>query len=152
MKRRASITNLFLLELILSITIFGLTASICATFFSKAHILTYNALQLRQAVTCTTNIADIFRTSRSTDDCITRLQRIYPDTIVESDHSLLTLCFDEIGQNVPLDESDFFITVKFSKNDDCSTADLTCESSPDSRTHSASRLQYELTVKHIMDT
>ena len=56
----SSKNSLFLMELILSILFFTLTAAVCLQLFVKAHVLSQDTINLNHAVTQAQNFAEIF--------------------------------------------------------------------------------------------
>ena len=151
MNRRAPVSNLFLLELILSITLFALTASICATFFTRAHILTNDAIQLQQAVTRTSSIADIVRISNSPSDCIQRIREMFPDSVVSEDQSQICLYFKQDGSCTTSANASFSVTTAFSVRDNFCIADIICKAVKDRKEPVTTPVLYTLTVKHALD-
>jgi hypothetical protein len=151
MNRRAPVSNLFLLELILSITLFALTASICTTFFTKAHILTNDAIQLQQAATRASGIADIARISDTSSDCIRQIQDLFPEAEVSGDQTQLTIYFNQDGICTTSGRASYSVNVAFSVQDNFCITDIVCSAVQGRKEPVTSPILYTLTVKHALD-
>lgn len=68
-------SSLFLLELILAILLFILSAAICIQVFVRSHTIEAKSTELNQAVYASTSIAELFR---SDEDLSAALKRHYP--------------------------------------------------------------------------
>ncbi|NCB33236.1 MAG: hypothetical protein EOM64_05060 [Erysipelotrichia bacterium] len=84
-KPKPSSSNLFLLELILSILIFALASTVCVSFFIHSHKMSIDAYRLNRAVECADSAAEICRSADSRDQLDAYLKDAYGSSIQTSD-------------------------------------------------------------------
>lgn len=68
-RKRASSASLFLMELVVAIMFFTLSASVCITIFVRAHLQSERAKILNRAINLCSDAAELVRTSDSLTDC-----------------------------------------------------------------------------------
>jgi len=68
---------LFMLELVLSILIFVVAATVCLSIFSKAHTMSREATVMETAVTETGNAAEIIRSASSREDAVSKAREAF---------------------------------------------------------------------------
>ncbi len=88
--RSSSKLSLFLMELIIAIFFFSLSAAICVRLFASAHTLSENTETLENAIMWSQNLSEAFVSEKGDLDGISRL---FPDGYVSEDPS------DEKGRN-----------------------------------------------------
>lgn len=77
-KYRPVKSSIFLLEIILNIIFFAITATICVQLFFKAHMLSNHAQLLHNAVSSCSSIAEIYQSGRNGKELVLSL---YPNAI-----------------------------------------------------------------------
>ncbi len=97
-KQRGSKLSLFLMELIVAILFFSLSAAVCVRLFTNAHLMAERTENLSSAVMWSQNLTETF-TAESGD--LERISGLYPDAYVTED--TLILFFDNNWE--VLDES-----------------------------------------------
>ncbi len=94
-RHRASHGSLFLMELIFSILLFTIIATICISGFVKAHTLSRDASLQTHYATMAGNIAEMFRSGEDWDSTIKEILAYYPEaSVISSDDSDETLLSD----------------------------------------------------------
>lgn len=78
-------STLFLMEMIIAVCFFAVTAAICTQVFVKAHILTGRTSELNQAVLHAENAAEAFRSS---DGDFESFALLFPEAEVYSKNEL----------------------------------------------------------------
>ena len=86
----SSKTSLFLMELIIAIFFFSISAAICVRLFVSAHTLAEKTVNLNNAVTWSQNLAECFNSEKGD---IEKIADYYPSTFVSED--TLILFFDD---------------------------------------------------------
>ncbi len=76
-RKRASSASLFLMELMVAILFFTLSASVCITLFVRAHIQSEKAKALNHALNICSDTAEIVRTSQSISDTASCIGSVY---------------------------------------------------------------------------
>jgi hypothetical protein len=96
---RSSKLSLFLMELIIAIFFFSLSAAICVRLFASAHTLSENTETLENAIMWTQNLSEAFVSERGE---LNGIARLFPDGYVSKDSSgdsdrngSIILIFDE---------------------------------------------------------
>lgn len=99
MKRRtqARSSSLFLMELILAIMLFTITAAVCVQLTAKAHSLSRDSALLNSAVNECSTLAEIISSSDNSDRAIRLLSEEYPGSKLQQtgDSRSLTFFYDE---------------------------------------------------------
>ncbi|MBP5265209.1 MAG: hypothetical protein J6Z06_00090 [Lachnospiraceae bacterium] len=94
-RHRASHGSLFLMELIFSILLFTIIATICISGFVKAHTLSRDASLQTHYATMAGNIAEVIRSGDDWDSTIDGITTYYPDAaVLSSDGTEETLLSD----------------------------------------------------------
>ncbi|MBQ2578628.1 MAG: hypothetical protein II571_04305 [Lachnospiraceae bacterium] len=94
-RHRASHGSLFLMELIFSILLFTIIATICISGFVKAHTLSRDASLQTHYATMAGNVAEVIRSGDNWDSTIEEILAYYPQTsVISSDGSEETLLSD----------------------------------------------------------
>lgn len=78
-KNRPRSSSLFLMELILAILFFSIASAVCVQFFVKSHLLSQDSNTLNHAANECASVAELLDTAETIDDCISLLNRSYPD-------------------------------------------------------------------------
>ena len=78
-RHRASHGSLFLMELIFSILLFSIIATICISGFVKSHTLSRDASLETHYATIAGNFAEMVRSNDSWDDTVASIRKYYPD-------------------------------------------------------------------------
>lgn len=78
-KNRPRSSSLFLMELILAILFFSIASAVCVQFFVRSHLLSRDSNALNHAANECSSVAEVLDTSETVADCITLLNRLYPD-------------------------------------------------------------------------
>lgn len=86
--RQHARSSLFLLELIVAICFFSITAAICTRVFAAAHLQSIHTQDLNQAIAHTQSAAEAFR---STDGTLEALATLFPDEAILTDITCTTL-------------------------------------------------------------
>ena len=81
-RHRASHGSLFLMELIFSILLFTIIATICIVGFVKSHTLSRDASLQTHYVTIASNIAEIIRSGETVEETISSFETYYPDAVM----------------------------------------------------------------------
>ena len=84
-------SSLFLLELMIAILFFSLSAAVCVRFFVKSHTLETQSMDLNHAVTAATSAAEILR---SAEDPYNRLLKLFPSGDLGEDTFQIYYDFD----------------------------------------------------------
>ncbi len=79
---RSSKLSLFLMELIIAIFFFSLSAAVCVRLFASAHTLSENTETLENSVMWTQNLSEAFEAEKGDLDGIARL---FPNSYVSKD-------------------------------------------------------------------
>ena len=95
--KRSSQLSLFLMELIVAIMFFSLSAAVCVRLFASAHILAEKTGNLENAIMWTQNLSEVY-VSKNGD--LEQIATLYPDAYLskspEDDNiSSLVLIFDK---------------------------------------------------------
>lgn len=140
--KRVRSSNLFLMELILSIFFFILTASLCVQVFAKAHTVSEDAKALNFAVTECGSAAELVTASGSTADFRGNFALLSDGEITETDDGCLAVYFD--GEKAPCGPSDavFCLICDISEKDSMLTAKI------DFKELSGGEIIYSLTAEH----
>ncbi len=94
-RHRASHGSLFLMELIFSILLFTIIATICISGFVKAHTLSRDASLQTHYATMAGNIAEVIRSGDNWDSTIKEILAYYPEaSVISSEGSEETLLSD----------------------------------------------------------
>ncbi len=80
--KRSSKLSLFLMELIVAIMFFSLSAAICVRLFASAHVLAEKTGNLESAIMWTQNLSEAF-TAKKGD--LEKIAELYPDSYIVSD-------------------------------------------------------------------
>ena len=80
--RQHARSSLFLLELIVAICFFSITAAICTRVFAAAHLQSIHTQDLNHAITNAQSAAEAFR---STDGTLEALATLFPDEAILTD-------------------------------------------------------------------
>lgn len=84
-RKNASRSGMLLLELMMAILIFSLSAAVCIQVFVKAHDLSGRAEDLAQAVSSCGSAAEILRTADSSREGLDLLEQLCTQTQREDD-------------------------------------------------------------------
>lgn len=84
-RKNASRSGMLLLELMMAILIFSLSAAVCIQVFVKAHDLSGRAEDLAQAVSSCASAAEILRTADSPREGLDLLEQLCTQTQREDD-------------------------------------------------------------------
>lgn len=125
----SSKNSLFLMELILSILFFTLTAAVCLQLFVKAHVLSQDTINLNYAVTQAQNFAEIFL---SGDGSLKRfpdyfIDQLTPDSCSYDDSGTLcsfTLFYDKDWNPSGLSDHVYQVTIAYTDDDQPSLRDV----------------------------
>ena len=95
--KRSSQLSLFLMELIVAIMFFSLSAAVCVRLFASAHVLAERTGNLESAIMWTQNLSEVYV---SKDGDLEQIASLYPDAYISrsSDNdsiSSLILIFDK---------------------------------------------------------
>lgn len=71
-RKQAKRSEIFLLELIIVILFFCVTAAICVRLFVKSHIISQDAKNLNMAVNQVTEVAEVFRLGADMQEFVSR--------------------------------------------------------------------------------
>lgn len=99
---RTSRTGLFLIELIISIFFFIISAAVIVMLFARSYEVSSEAVNINNALLYTRNISEIFLGS---DDGFKLVRSVYQDTAYESDNGSILLLFDQNWEPV-FDDAD----------------------------------------------
>lgn len=118
----SSKNSLFLMELILSILFFALTAAVCLQLFVKAHVLSQDAIHLNHAVTEAQNFAEVFLAG---DGSLKRfpdyfIDQLTPVSCSYDDSGTLcsfTLFYDKDWNPSGLSDHTYQITIAYTQKD-----------------------------------
>ncbi len=114
-KLKPSSSNLFLLELILSILIFALASTVCVSFFMQSHKMSTDAYNLNHAVECSDSIAEICRSASSKDQLGTLVETAYNSsvqTIDEEDgYTMYIISYDDSFQLTSQDSAAYLLNL-----------------------------------------
>ena len=118
----SSKNSLFLMELILSILFFALTAAVCLQLFVKAHLLSQDTINLNHAVTEAQNFAEVFLAG---DGSLKRfpdyfIDQLTPDSCSYDDSGMLcsfTLFYDKDWNPSGLSDYTYQITIAYTQKD-----------------------------------
>lgn len=98
-QRRSSNLSLFLMELIMAIMFFSLSAAVCVRLFASAHILSENTKDLNNATIWSQNLAEVFTAEEGS---LEKIAEHFPDAYVTIDpadpqekEGVIILFFDE---------------------------------------------------------
>lgn len=94
-RHRASHGSLFLMELIFSILLFTIIATICISGFVKSHTLSRDAALQSHYITMASNVAEVLRSTDGWNDTAEALSSYYPDAMVVN---------TDTGEETPLKE------------------------------------------------
>lgn len=92
--RQHARSSLFLLELIVAICFFSITAAICTRVFAAAHLQSIHTQDLNHAIAHTQSVAEAFR---STDGTLESLATLFPDEAIlteDTSDSTILLLYD----------------------------------------------------------
>lgn len=127
--RQHARSSLFLLELIVAICFFSITAAICTRVFAAAHLQSIHTQDLNQAIAHTESAAEAFR---STDGTLPALATLFPgEAILTEDASAMLLLYDADWNPCPdgTDPADdtvlYQMTITLDADESLSTAHLT---------------------------
>ena len=81
-RHRASHGSLFLMELIFSILLFTIIATICIVGFVKSHTLSRDASLQTHYVTMASNVAEVIRSGESVEQTIKSFETYYPNAVI----------------------------------------------------------------------
>lgn len=126
----SSKNSLFLMELILSILFFALTAAVCLQLFVKAHVLSQDTINLNHAVTEAQNFAEVFLAG---DGSLRRfpdyfIDQLTPDSCSYDDSGILcsfTLFYDKDWNPSGLSDCTYQITIAYTQKDQPAMRDAT---------------------------
>ena len=118
----SSKNSLLLMELILSILFFALTAAVCLQLFVKAHLLSQDTINLNHAVTESQNFAEVFLAG---DGSLRRfpdyfIDQLTPDSCSYDDSGMLcsfTLFYDKDWNPSGLSDHTYQITIAYTQKD-----------------------------------
>lgn len=84
-KNRPRSSSLFLMELILAILFFSIASAVCVQFFVRSHLLSRDSNALNHAANECSSVAEVLDTAETVADCISLLNRLYPDGTYPND-------------------------------------------------------------------
>lgn len=90
-KYRKSKTSLFLMELVITILFFSMSAAVCMQLFVKSHILGQQTQELNHAVCEAQGFAEVMR---GTDGTLEEIVALYPDAITDGE-TFFEVYYDE---------------------------------------------------------
>ncbi|MCH4208465.1 MAG: hypothetical protein LKF79_06060 [Solobacterium sp.] len=115
-KSKASSSNLFLLELILSILIFALASAVCVSFFMRSHTLSTSAYDLNHSVECADNAAEIVRSADSEEDLQNLLSAEYGTSLKETDegngYTVYTISCDSSFDVCEMNDAAYLLSIQ----------------------------------------
>ncbi len=107
MKRKnVSGSGLFLLEMMLSILFFSISAAVCVQVYAKAHLRSREAKDLNLAVTCVSSAAEVLLHEGAEG-----LREQFPD-LIEEENGTLCMFYDEDW--LPLGTEEAYVRVSVS--------------------------------------
>ncbi len=111
-KNRASASGLFLIELIIAILVFSLSAAACLQIFVKSHTINNQSRTLSHSVRRCASVAEICRVSSSQRQARQDISAIYPHTTQQDGN--LKIYFDSDFANCREPGGGYVIDVEFS--------------------------------------
>ncbi len=100
-------SSLFLMEMIVAILFFSLTAAICVRIFVKSHTLEANSRKLNHAVNAASSVAEIFR---SEENPLFFLSEQFPQGSAEE--SSYTIYYDEFWDVCALENASYTVVLE----------------------------------------
>ena len=83
-QRSNSRLSLFLMELIVAIMFFSLSAAVCVRLFSSAHFMSENTKNMSNATVWTQNLAETFESEKGD---LSAIAKFYPEAYITYDHA-----------------------------------------------------------------
>lgn len=121
--------SLFLMELILSILFFALTAAVCLQLFVKAHILSQETINLNHAITQAQNFAEVFLSDDGSLSCFPDyfIDQLTPDSCAYDDSNTLrsfSLFYDDNWEPSGASDHTYQITIAYTAADQPALRDV----------------------------
>lgn len=113
-------SSLFLLELMIAILLFSLSAAICIQIFVKSHTIEKKSTELNQAVFAASSIAEIIRSGEDYEDI---LWEEYP--LTEETENVFYIYFDQVWESVSSTEASYVLTLEAKENTNFITGQIT---------------------------
>ena len=112
-KQRGSKLSLFLMELIVAILFFSLSAAVCVRLFTNAHLMAERTENLSNAVIWSQNLSETFTAKKGN---LTEIADLYPDSYFSED--TLILFFNEDWKEVDesLSQASYEVVLKVRKD------------------------------------
>lgn len=95
---------LFLMELIIALLFFALASTVCIRLFTKAHLLSRQAVNENHAVIHAQNLAEAFL---STEGDFAQIETLFPNAFTDDASNHLFLLFDENWEACNLADAHF---------------------------------------------
>lgn len=118
--------SLFLMELILSILFFSLSAAVCVQLFVKSHLMSRQSLRLNYAVIYAESMADTFY---STDADLEKLTELLPGAYHNTHNNTVNIYYDEDFNRVTINDYPrgcrYILTGELKKDNDVYVLDIT---------------------------
>ena len=102
MSNANSKASLFLMELIMSILFFSLSAAVCVQLFVRSHVLSLESLRLNYAVIASESMAETFY---QTDGDLSRLKDVLSDSFYNEKKQTVNIYYDANFE--PISNNDF---------------------------------------------
>ncbi|MCR5501603.1 MAG: hypothetical protein K6F53_01190 [Lachnospiraceae bacterium] len=108
MSNSSSKASLFLMELIMSILFFSLSAAVCVQLFVRSHTLSRDSLQLNYAVIASESMAETFYAA---DGDLAALKATLPDSYYNEARHTVNIYYDSSFR--PININDFTYTGRY---------------------------------------
>lgn len=155
MKNKSSKSELFLMELILSILFFSLAGAVCIQMFVRSHLLSNESVELNHAVEWCQNIAEgFYGCEGNVTELVNLFDNLYSDTSTEDNDYILplnstfepvTLSMQKPVSQLSSTDCSYYIIVNFSEEKQLLHCHIeTYKNDVSTETESADKLIYEL--------
>lgn len=129
MNSKSSKSGLFLMELILSILIFSLAATVCVQMFVKGHSLSEESVRLNHGVIWCQGLADSFY---GCDGDLKEMNQYLDNSVLSDNESRLCIFYDEDFNCLSSDTGHKYCVEGLLKSeDDLLILNITCKDSSD---------------------
>ena len=137
-RTQARASSLMLLELLLAILLFSVTAAICVQIFSKANLLGQESVALNRSVNHSSAIAEIVQVSDNRDAAVNAISAEYDKAAVSSKDgkTVITVYFDKSSNLCDKKDASYKLTASLYTEGGMLYADIEADK------------YYKLSVKH----
>jgi hypothetical protein len=114
-RKRTDSSSLFLMEIVLAILLFAMTAAICISIFANAHTVSRSSEELSAAASETENAASVLRSSSSERGFINSMKDLFPEASVNE--STVTVWYDESFEECSREKASYRLTASLDDSD-----------------------------------